>query len=125
MLRIRPGYWLTNQSAEEPHVAGQANEIHAVFRDLLVQEPVVSLAIQPAGRNDGSVEPERPCTLNPRRRRAVRKHYCDLRIQDSRCDIRGNRFEIRAAAGQQNREPLHTYVTRGAFRRAGTTFPIS
>jgi hypothetical protein len=94
-------------AAEDAHIAGETNKIDLVGAQFSDQLAVVNLAVEPFGRQQ-----HRPHSSIARggESRCVGAIGNDDRNLGSKAFFRhgiGNRQEIRAAARQQNAQPLH------------------
>src|SRR5580658_6015979 len=90
--------------AQQAHVTGQANQLHAMLFERRYYLAVIRLTLHIAPIECTGGEAQLPRAGQSRRRRAIRKHAGDLSLKRSVADVFRDRFEIRSAAGKQNPE---------------------
>ena len=125
------GYKLRRQ---QPHITGQANQIHSVRAQAIDHLDVVLLALAPLGEKNLIRQPQFPRGLEAPGLGHVRDHHRNLHaLQPSLADRPGNREKVRPAAREQDTQPdriavaahrveAHVYCTR---RSPFTTRPIT
>ena len=98
MLTMRLGN-TREGSAQQAHVAGQADEIHLGFVQFLQQMPIVGFAIQTFGRETERVQAEPAGSVKTGGVRTVGDDNRDFGAGNvSVRDVPGNGFEVRSSA---------------------------
>src|SRR5262249_33468619 len=114
---------LEQPHADDPHVAGEADQVHAMQPQLVDNRAIVRVAIRVAFRIEvHGVDARAPRPLEPFDAGAIRDHDGNQRVEPPIANGVDDRLQIGSAARDQNAEaPAHKYAT---VRCPATTEPM-